>query len=90
MSAITTKSHDIAETDGLPLALFFTPNAIREHFEGDDTDGVTVQAMSDETLAAVGGAALTDDRLYRAFHDVLWSALNKAATEVWNSFPTQG
>lgn len=55
------------------LRLSFTPDAIREHFEGDDPD--PTEHMTDEELADVGRTALLDDGLYRAFHEALTWAL---------------
>lgn len=73
------KGAEIDEAIPGDLRLSFTPNAIREHFEGaDDEDNLTL-GMSDEQLAEVGRAALTDDGLYRAFHEALTWALGEAA-----------
>lgn len=58
------------------LALWFTPKAIREHFE-DDSEGEIVTALSDEELTSIGEAALFDDGIYRAFHEALVSALGE-------------
>lgn len=55
------------------LRLSFTPDAIREHFQDDEPD--PTEDMTDEQLAEVGRTALTDDGLYRAFHDALVWAL---------------
>lgn len=54
------------------LRLHFTPDAIREHFADDDPN--PIEGMTDDQLRQVGWLALTDDALYRAFHDALcWS-----------------
>ena len=66
---IKTETEEVVAVDGLPLRLSFTPDAIREHFEGGDY--ASVDKMSDEELAQVGATALTDDGLYRAFHEAL-------------------
>lgn len=48
------------------LALWFTPDAIREHFEED-----VVGAASEETLRLAALNALNSDLLYEAFHQAL-------------------
>lgn len=54
------------------LALYFTPDAIRQHFEDDESAVASAVAhASDEQLAEVGEAALTADTLYREFHRLL-------------------
>ncbi|NUS02064.1 MAG: hypothetical protein HOV97_05815 [Nonomuraea sp.] len=68
------EAEDFPVVDGLPLRLSFTPEAIREHFEADD---LNLDEVDDETLMAVGAAALQDDLLYRAFHDALTWALSE-------------
>jgi hypothetical protein len=55
------------------LRLSFTPDAIREHFEGDEPD--PTEGMTDEELADVGRSALCDDILYREFHQALVAVL---------------
>lgn len=57
------------------LALWFTPQAIREHYEGDDDDPTA--GMTDDELAKAGHQALLDDGLYRAFHAALEGALGR-------------
>lgn len=57
------------------LALWFTPQAIRDHYEGDSDD--PTKSLSDEELVEVGQQALTDDGLYRAFHSALEWALGR-------------
>lgn len=61
------------------LRLSFTPDAIREHFEGDEPD--PTEGMTDEQLAEVGRTALTDDMLYDAFHGALVWALDEERGE---------
>jgi hypothetical protein len=56
------------------LRLSFTPDAIREHFENEDPDPTA--GKTDEELREVGYTALTDDGLYRAFHEALVWALD--------------
>lgn len=68
----------VSPEDVIPydLRLSFTPAAIREHFEGDDEDPTA--SLTDEQLAEVGRTALTDDGLYRAFHEALVWALEES------------
>jgi hypothetical protein len=54
------------------LALWFTPDAIRDHFDSEAVD-----ALSDEALRLVGFSALSGDPLYEAFHEVLVLALEE-------------
>jgi len=66
--------------DGLPLRLAVTPDAVRDHFEaGEEPQAALVAAMSDEQLCLVGEVVLCDDRLYRAFHECLMSAVDEVA-----------
>jgi hypothetical protein len=55
------------------LALWFTPDAIQQHFEDGWDDRFTewVDNASDEQLRAVGKGCLSMDSLYREFHYVL-------------------
>lgn len=55
--------------------LSFEPGAIRDHFEADEDD--PTQGMSDEELLVVAEAALSSDRLYETFHDVLVETLRE-------------
>lgn len=48
------------------LALWFTPQAIREHFDGDDA--VDLEGVSNDALAAAAQDELGGDVLYRDFH----------------------
>lgn len=57
------------------LRLSFVPKAIREHFECDDDD--PTEGLTDEQLREVGLIALTDDGIYRAFHESLVWALDE-------------
>jgi hypothetical protein len=62
-----------------PLALYFTPDAIRDHFEGDVIDnnedgGLAtwiVHEATDDQLRELGEACLTSDTLYSEFHRLL-------------------
>lgn len=73
--AFWVEEHEIEVPEAIPsdLRLSFTPDAIREHFEGDEPD--PTEGLTDEQLAEVGRMALTDDGLYRAFHDALTWAI---------------
>jgi hypothetical protein len=67
-----TPTDDVIPYD---LRLSFTPDAIREHFEGDEPD--PTEGMTDEQLTEVGRTALVDEGLYRAFHESLTWALTE-------------
>lgn len=55
-----------------PLALYFTPEAIRQHFEGDEGPlADAVRDATDEALRLVGIECVTADSLYREFHRLL-------------------
>lgn len=59
-------------------ALYFGPQEIRDHFEGnDDPIAKWVEQATDNALIDIGGTALYDDRLYRAFHDSLVDAVQE-------------
>lgn len=58
----------------MDLVLWFTPDAIREHFDGDEAFAVVADA-DDETLTKVGEFALYSDRLYKVFHQLLVDGL---------------
>lgn len=61
------------------LALWFTPDAIRDHFEADDDErGKWVENATDEQLAAVGQNCLGYDAIYSAFHDALATEVEAA------------
>jgi hypothetical protein len=64
----------IEHVGGSPLALFFTPDSIRAHFEGTEHADI-VDAMSDDDLKQFGIDALFSDTLMEAFHRVLCDAL---------------
>lgn len=65
------------DEDNPQFALWFTPAAIRDHFDEDDSEiGKAVEAADDQTLAAIGDMAIGDmaingDSVYRGFHDEL-------------------
>lgn len=70
------------ENDPL-LALWFTPGAIRDHFEGDDDElGRKVDGMSDAELAEVGEVILGSDALYKTFHRLLVACIEEGA-DTW-------
>ena len=74
---IETKPRDTVYVRGLALALCFSPEAIRDHFDVDDPDPTA--NLTYEQLAYVGEAAINDDCLYQAFHAVLCNALRDVA-----------
>lgn len=64
------------------LALWFTPQAIRDHFDGDEDErSEWVANATDEQLAAVGQDALGYDSIYREFHESLAVIVDDAMTE---------
>lgn len=78
----TVEIRSSSEPAAIPgdLRLSFTPNAIREHFESDEVD--PTEGLTDEQLVEVGRLALTDDRVYRAFHEALvWAVENSDAVK---------
>ena len=59
------------DTD-MALALWFTPDAIRQHFEGDDDEYAKwVESVDDGELASVGYACIGADGLYKEFRELL-------------------
>lgn len=77
---------DTLRQDCAHRALWFTPDAIREHFEaGDDEIARLVKEADDEQLQAVGEDALQADVFYREFHD----ELRRSAEEILNREPTE-
>src|SRR5579863_5494287 len=51
------------------LALWFTPDCIREHFSDEGSElGAVIAEASDEELVEIGKAALNGDGLYYEFH----------------------
>ena len=70
------RTDDGADFENDPfLRLYFTPSAIRAHFECDDEDPTA--DLSDADLAKIGAFAIQDDTLYAAFHSVLAFALDE-------------
>jgi hypothetical protein len=59
--------------DDRGMALWFTPQAIRDHFDACDED--PTEGLTDEQLVEVGLECLTSDILYSAFHEVLMLSL---------------
>ena len=56
--------------------LSFEPQAIRDHFDVEESDiAAWVAQASDADLAHIASAALSNDKLYDAFHDVLTSEI---------------
>lgn len=62
-------------------ALWFSPDAIRDHFDADEDFEPLLEAMSHEDLVAIGQQALMDDRLYENFHETLCDAVRVVARE---------
>lgn len=77
-NAITAHVEETVVVDGLALRLSFHPDAVREHFGGDEDYEAVIEAMSDEEVASLAERALTSDALYRTFHEVLVGALNES------------
>jgi hypothetical protein len=62
-----TKKNTIRDED---LALWFTPQALRDHFDGDDSEvAEAVLNADDDTLREQGQDALSSDILYSVFHE---------------------
>jgi hypothetical protein len=55
------------------LAVWFTPSAIRQHFEGTYWEK-EVNDQSDDQLARIGAEATWDERIWKAFDEALRSA----------------
>ena len=65
-----TSTVEIHNVSGMPLALFFTPGAIRDHFEHTEYAD-KIEAMTDDELAQFGFDALICDTIYDAFDRAL-------------------
>jgi hypothetical protein len=64
--------HSLVADEDTSLALWFTPQCIRDHFDGDDDElSAWVEEATEEQLRMVGSNALSADPLYREFHDLL-------------------
>lgn len=64
-------------------ALWFTPEAIREHFDGDDSPRAdAVRDMSDGDLAKVGARAMWSEFMWRAFGEAVGFEVDELAGEV--------
>jgi hypothetical protein len=70
------------------LALWFSPQAIKDHFDGDVSlcaEWIRNEATQDE-LVAIGNRCLDSDRLYEVFHAEVemqaWDAYTKAQEAV--------
>lgn len=73
LTSIEKKTTPSVEND-TSLALWFTPVAIREHFDGasdDDEIAQWVNNASDEQLVSMGHNCLSSDILYATFHEVM-------------------
>lgn len=60
------------------LVLSFEPDAIRDHFEGDEPN--PVENLDDDQLTAIALYCISSDRLYRVFHELLEAAVGE---RVW-------
>lgn len=61
------------------LAVWFTPQAIRSHFETPATEWHDVVAnMSDEELRGIGDSCLSTDYIWEVFHQLLVGCLQDA------------
>ncbi len=66
------------------LALWFTPQAIRDakaNPDEDDDVGQWIANATDEQLIDLGGACLNDDALYSAYHHAIYWAAHDAMKE---------
>ncbi len=79
MSALTTTTEEIVTFRGEPLRLSFEPEAVRQHFESCGKAGRCLFALSDETLAEIGLAAIASDVLETAFNHSLRDACQEIA-----------
>lgn len=67
-----TASLPARRVDAFQLALHCGPDAIRDHFEGEDSPvGRWVADASDAELLRVTDAVVCDDRIYQAWHEAL-------------------
>jgi hypothetical protein len=71
----TTNGDEWREYD---LALWFTPEAIREHFEGSNP----LDGISDSELVDIAASVLNGDELYKVFDRVLVGALRDGHPEL--------
>jgi hypothetical protein len=70
--------------DAVPRAqrVSYTPDDIRQTFEGETTDSATwVAAATDEQLEDVGEMAIEDDATWSTFHLTLLTAIGRAQVE---------
>lgn len=67
------------------LAVWFTPDAIRDHFDGaeDDDDPRLIWAMSasDEDLREVGNGCVSDDAMWSLFHVLIEENIDAVMAE---------
>ena len=61
----------------LSLVVSFEPDAIRDHFEGDDPNPVA--GLTDAQLREIGGYAIGADSLWQLFHELLQEAVEDYA-----------
>lgn len=60
------------------LAVWFTPDAIKQHFESGDAEDEAIQAMPDELLAEAAHAAMDNDLLWRIVGDMMQDIVEDA------------
>lgn len=63
------------------LVIYFTPDAIRDHFADDPAMREKVQSLSDDVLRKVGAEAQGFDCIWEAFHQALVAALAEINVE---------
>lgn len=60
------------------LAVWFTPQAIRDHYVGDDSPAAEwVREASEETLISIGLTCLDYDQVWETFHYVIDDAVTE-------------
>lgn len=75
LTALVARAIEIDRTELYKLVLSFEPDAIRDHFEADEDD--PTEGLTDDQLLDVAQAALSSDRLYETFHEVLVETLKE-------------
>jgi hypothetical protein len=63
------------------LVVWYTPAAIREHYDGHPDD--PTRGLSDEQLAEAGQDAIADERTWETFGSVLETALAGSGVRYW-------
>ena len=73
---MTTKNEGVVD---LNLCVSFEPQAIRDHFEGDDPD--PTEGLTDKQLEDIGWYAIQADSLWGLFHELLQEAFEELKPE---------